>query len=45
MEFVLIALLFLLIAFLLMGVRVVKQGFVYTIERLGKFTTETRNRG
>ena len=34
-------LLFLLVAvviFLLMGVRVVRQGFVYTIERLGKFT-------
>ena len=39
MEFVLIALLVLLVLFLLMGVRVVKQGFVYTIERLGKFTT------
>ena len=34
----LIALLFLLIIFLLMGVRVVKQGYVYTIERVGKFT-------
>ena len=29
---------FLLLIFLLMGVRVVRQGFVYTIERLGKFT-------
>ncbi|NVE95013.1 SPFH domain-containing protein [Altererythrobacter lutimaris] len=38
MEFVLIALVFLLIVFLLMAVRVVKQGFVYTIERFGKFT-------
>ena len=38
MEFVLIALLFLLIVFLLMAVRVVKQGYVYTIERLGRFT-------
>ncbi len=38
MEFVLIALVFLLLVFLLMAVRVVKQGFVYTIERLGKFT-------
>jgi len=38
MEFVLIALVFLLIVFLLMAVRVVKQGFVYTIERLGRFT-------
>lgn len=34
-------LLFLVIAvviFLLMGVRVVRQGYVYTVERLGKFT-------
>ena len=38
MEFVLIAGLFLLIVFLLMAVRVVKQGYVYTIERFGKFT-------
>ena len=38
MEFVLIALLFLLVVFLLLAVRVVKQGYVYTIERLGKFT-------
>ena len=38
MEFVLIALLFLLVVYLIMGVRVVKQGYVYTIERLGKFT-------
>ena len=38
MEFVLIALLVLLVVFLLMAVRVVKQGYVYTIERLGKFT-------
>lgn len=37
MEFVLVALLVLLFAFLAMGVRVVKQGFVYTIERLGRF--------
>lgn len=34
----LIALLGLVIIFLMMGVRVVRQGFVYTIERLGKFT-------
>ena len=34
----LIALLALLVIFLLMGVRVVRQGYVYTIERLGKFT-------
>ena len=38
MEFLLIALLLLLVIFLLMGVRVVKQGYVYTIERLGKYT-------
>jgi regulator of protease activity HflC (stomatin/prohibitin superfamily) len=38
MEFVLVALLFLLVVFLLMAVRVVKQGYVYTIERLGKYT-------
>ena len=34
----LIALLALVVIFLLMGVRVVRQGYVYTIERLGKFT-------
>ena len=34
----LIALVVLVIVFLLMGVRVVRQGHVYTIERLGKFT-------
>ena len=38
MEFVLIALLVLLVVFLLMAVRVVKQGYVYTEERLGKYT-------
>ena len=38
MEFVLIALLVLVVLFLFMGVRVVKQGYVYTIERFGKFT-------
>ena len=27
-----------LVTFLMMGVRVVRQGYVYTIERLGKFT-------
>jgi len=32
------ALLFLLFVFLIMGVRVVKQGYVYTIERFGKYT-------
>ncbi|WP_222560005.1 SPFH domain-containing protein [Caenibius sp. WL] len=34
----LIALVVLVVIFLLMGVRVVRQGYVYTIERLGKFT-------
>lgn len=38
MEFVLAALLLLLVTFLFMAIRVVKQGFVYTIERFGKFT-------
>lgn len=38
MEVVLGALVFLVLIFLLMGVRIVKQGFVYTIERFGKFT-------
>ena len=38
MEFFLIGLLALLVIFLLMGVRVVKQGYVYTVERLGKYT-------
>ncbi len=32
------ALVFVALVFLIMGVRVVKQGFVYTIERLGKYT-------
>ena len=32
------AILFFVLIFLAMGVRVVKQGYVYTIERLGKFT-------
>ena len=36
--FALVALVFLLLVFLMMAVRVVKQGYVYTIERLGKFT-------
>jgi len=35
---VLVALIGLVFIFLLMGVRVVRQGYVYTIERLGKFT-------
>ena len=34
----LIALIVVVVVFLMMGVRVVKQGYVYTIERLGKFT-------
>jgi regulator of protease activity HflC (stomatin/prohibitin superfamily) len=34
----LLALVVLVFLFLLMGVRVVRQGYVYTIERLGKFT-------
>ena len=39
MEFIALAsLVFVALVFLMMGVRVVKQGFVYTIERLGKFT-------
>ncbi len=38
MPGVLIALMGLVFIFLLMGVRVVTQGYVYTIERLGKFT-------
>ena len=39
MGYVVLGLLvFLLLIFLLMAVRVVRQGYVYTIERLGKFT-------
>ena len=34
----LLALVVLVVVFLLMGVRVVRQGYVYTIERLGKYT-------
>jgi regulator of protease activity HflC (stomatin/prohibitin superfamily) len=34
----LIALIVVVVVFLMMGVRVVRQGYVYTIERLGKFT-------
>jgi regulator of protease activity HflC (stomatin/prohibitin superfamily) len=37
-EIVLFAVVFLVLVFLIMGVRVVKQGFVYTVERLGKYT-------
>ncbi|MBO9518485.1 MAG: SPFH/Band 7/PHB domain protein [Porphyrobacter sp.] len=32
------ALVFVMLVFLMMGVRVVRQGYVYTVERLGKFT-------
>ena len=38
MEGFVIALVVLVIVFLVMGVRVVRQGHVYTIERLGKFS-------
>ena len=38
MYSVLAALVFLLLMFLIMGVRVVRQGYVYTIERFGKYT-------
>jgi regulator of protease activity HflC (stomatin/prohibitin superfamily) len=38
MEYLLVALLAALIIFMMMAVRVVKQGYVYTIERFGKFT-------
>lgn len=38
MEGFLIILLGFAFIFLLMGVRVVRQGYVYTVERLGKFT-------
>lgn len=34
----LVALVIVVVVFLMMGVRVVRQGYVYTIERLGKFT-------
>ena len=34
----LIAIVFFTVVFMIMGVRVVRQGFVYTIERLGRFT-------
>jgi regulator of protease activity HflC (stomatin/prohibitin superfamily) len=37
-NFLLIALVVVVVVFLLMGVRVVRQGYVYTIERLGKYT-------
>jgi regulator of protease activity HflC (stomatin/prohibitin superfamily) len=38
LEILLGALVFLLLVYLMTGVRVVRQGYVYTIERLGKFT-------
>jgi regulator of protease activity HflC (stomatin/prohibitin superfamily) len=38
MEYLLIALVVALLIFMVMAVRVVRQGYVYTIERLGKFT-------
>jgi regulator of protease activity HflC (stomatin/prohibitin superfamily) len=38
MEFVLGAAVFAMLVFIMTGVRVVKQGFVYTVERLGKYT-------
>jgi len=38
MEGFLLALVGLVIVYMVMGVRVVRQGYVYTIERLGKFT-------
>lgn len=37
LEF-LVALIAVVVVFLMMGVRVVRQGYVYTIERLGKYT-------
>jgi regulator of protease activity HflC (stomatin/prohibitin superfamily) len=38
LEILLGALVFVLLVYLMTGVRVVRQGYVYTIERLGKFT-------
>lgn len=38
MVYALVGLLLLLVVFLMLAVRVVKQGFVYTVERFGKFT-------
>ena len=38
MGSLLIALVAVVVVFLMMGVRVVRQGYVYTIERLGKYT-------
>lgn len=42
MEFVLYLLIMLVVVYLFMGVRVVRQGYVYTIERLGRFTLAAR---
>ncbi|TIX49271.1 SPFH domain-containing protein [Alteraurantiacibacter aquimixticola] len=36
---VLVLILFLVLVFILMGIRVVRQGYVYTIERFGRFVT------
>ena len=38
MGSLLIALVVVVVVFLMMGVRVVRQGYVYTVERLGKYT-------
>ena len=38
MEYALFLLVLMVLVFLMMGVRVVRQGYVYTVERLGKFT-------
>ena len=38
MDVFLLSLVVVVVIFLLMGVRVVRQGYVYTIERLGKYT-------
>ena len=38
LEILLGALVFVMLVYLMTGVRVVRQGYVYTIERLGKFT-------
>ena len=38
MEGFVLALLVVAVIFLMMGIRVVRQGYVYTIERFGRFT-------
>ena len=38
MQYLLAAMVLVLLIFLMMSVRVVRQGYVYTVERLGKFT-------